>query len=137
VLGVRFNSTVAGKITGIRFYKAAANTGPHTVALWDTSGIVLAQTTATSETASGWQEILFPTPVSIVANTDYVAGYLASKGHYSATAAGFAAAVTNGTLTAPANGAKANGVYAYSSALTYPNSSFGSTNYFVDVLFTP
>ena len=123
VLGVRFNSSVAGKITGIRFYKAAANTGPHTVALWDTSGVVLAQATATSETASGWQEVLFTTPVSIAANTDYVAGYLAPKGHYSVTGGGFAAAVTNGPLTAVADGSKSNGLYTYSSTLTFPNSS--------------
>ncbi|HEY2055841.1 MAG TPA: DUF4082 domain-containing protein [Solirubrobacterales bacterium] len=137
VLGVRFNSSVAGKIAGIRFYKAAANVGPHVVGLWDTSGIVLEQTTATSETASGWQEVLFPTPVSIAANTDYIAGYLAPKGHYSVTSGGFAAAVTNGTLTGVADGAKSNGLYAYSSTLTFPNSSFGSANYFVDVVFTP
>jgi hypothetical protein len=137
VLGVRFNSSVAGQIAGIRFYKAAANTGPHTVALWDTSGVVLAQATATSETASGWQEVLFPTPVSIIANADYVAGYLAPKGHYSVTGGGFASAVTNGTLTAVADGSKSNGRYTYSSTLTFPNSSFGSSNYFVDVIFIP
>jgi hypothetical protein len=98
---------------------------------------VLAQTTATSETASGWQEVLFPTPVSIAANIDYVAGYLASKGHYSVTGGGFAGAVTNGTLTGVADGSKSNGLYTYSSTLTFPNSSFGSANYFVDVVFTP
>ncbi|HJZ37720.1 MAG TPA: DUF4082 domain-containing protein, partial [Solirubrobacterales bacterium] len=137
VLGVRFNSSVAGKIYGVRFYKAAANTGPHTVALWDTSGGVLASATATSETESGWQEVLFASPVTINANTDYVAGYLSPKGHYSVTGGGFAAAVTNGPLTGVADGAKSNGLYTYSSTLTFPNSSFGSANYFVDVIFTP
>jgi hypothetical protein len=137
VLGVRFNSSVAGKIYGIRFYKSAANTGPHTVALWDTSGIVLASATATSETESGWQEVLFSSPVTIVANTDYVAGYLSPKGHYSVTGGGFAAAITSGPLTGVADGSKSNGLYTYSSTLTYPNSSFGSANYFVDVVFTP
>src|SRR6201995_1026098 len=82
VLGMRFQSTVPGQIYGVRFYKAAANVGPHPVALWDTSGIVLASATATSETASGWQEVLFAEPVSIAAGADYVAGYLSSKGHY-------------------------------------------------------
>jgi hypothetical protein len=137
VLGVLFNSSVAGKIYGIRFYKAAANTGPHSVALWDTSGVMLASATATSETASGWQEVLFSSPVSIAANIDYVAGYLSSKGHYSATSGGFATAVTSGVLTGVADGSKSNGLYTYSSSLTFPNSSFGSSNYFVDVVFTP
>ncbi len=137
VLGVRFNSSVAGKIYGIRFYKSAANTGPHTVALWDTSGIVLAEATATSETESGWQEVMFSTPITIAANTDYIAGYLSPKGHYSVTGGGFATAVTNGPLTGVADGSKSNGLYAYSSTLTFPSSSFGSANYFVDVIFTP
>jgi hypothetical protein len=137
VLGMRFNSSVAGKIAGIRFYKAAANLGPHSVALWDTSGAVLAEATATGETASGWQEVLFPTPVPILANVDYVAGYLAPKGHYSATAGGFSSAVTNGSLTGVQDGGKANGLYTYNSALTFPSSSAGPTNYFVDVVFIP
>jgi hypothetical protein len=137
VLGMRFNSSVAGKIAGIRFYKAAANAGPHAVALWDTSGAVLAETTATGETASGWQEVLFPTPVSIPANVDYVAGYLAPKGHYSATSGGFSSAITNGSLTGVQEGSKANGLYTYNSALTFPTSSAGPTNYFVDVVFIP
>ena len=29
VLGVKFSASVAGKVTGVRFYKAAANTGSH------------------------------------------------------------------------------------------------------------
>jgi hypothetical protein len=137
VLGVRFNSSVAGKIYGIRFYKAAANTGPHSVALWDTSGSIIEQATATSETESGWQEVLFANPVTIAANTDYVAGYLSPKGHYSVTGGGFASAVTSGPLTGVADGSKSNGLYTYSSSLTFPNSSFGSSNYFVDVIFSP
>jgi hypothetical protein len=138
VLGVRFNSSVAGHIAGIRFYKAATNIGTHVVGLWDASGLVLAETTATGETASGWQEVLFPTQVAINAGTTYVAGYLAPKGHYSVTANGFEKATASGALTAPANSANvANGVYAYSSTLTFPTSSFNASNYWVDVIFTP
>ena len=33
-LGVRFSSTTSGSITGVRFYKAAGNTGAHTGSLW-------------------------------------------------------------------------------------------------------
>jgi hypothetical protein len=75
--------------------------------------------------------------VTIVANTDYVAGYLSPKGHYSVTGGGFAAAITSGPLTGVADGSRSNGLYSYSSTLTFPNSSFGSANYFVDVVFTP
>src|SRR4029077_12202236 len=38
VLGVKFQSDVAGFITGIRFYKAATNTGSHVGILWSGTG---------------------------------------------------------------------------------------------------
>ncbi|MGO7704555.1 DUF4082 domain-containing protein, partial [Rhizobium ruizarguesonis] len=41
--------------------------------------------------------------------------------------------VTSGPLTAPASG---NGVYTYGSAILYPTSTYQSTNYWVDVMFT-
>ena len=37
-LGVKFKSDVAGRITGIRFYKATANTGTHVGNLWSSAG---------------------------------------------------------------------------------------------------
>ncbi|HVW45542.1 MAG TPA: DUF4082 domain-containing protein, partial [Solirubrobacterales bacterium] len=137
VVGMKFASSVAGQIRGIRFYKAAANTGTHVVGLWTSGGTLLAQATATEETATGWQEVNFSSPVQIAANTVYIAAYLAPKGHYSATTRGFASAVTNGTLTAPATTTTPNGVYVYSSSLAFPVSSFNASNYWVDVMFTP
>ena len=83
-LGVKFRSDVAGTIRGIRFYKAAANTGTHTGSLWTSTGTLLGTATFTNETASGWQQVLFATPVAIAANTVYVASYHANGGHYSA-----------------------------------------------------
>jgi hypothetical protein len=138
-LGVKFNSSSWGKITGIRFYKAAANTGTHIGSLWSANGTLLASATFTNETASGWQQVAFSTPVQIVPNTTYVAGYLAPNGHYSAIPAAFSSAgVENPPLTALSNSAAAgNGVYAYSSSSTFPSSSFNSTNYSVDVTFLP
>ena len=41
-LGVKFRSDVAGTITGIRFYKATANTGTHVGNLWTSTGMLLA-----------------------------------------------------------------------------------------------
>jgi hypothetical protein len=137
VLGVKFGSTVAGKVRGVRFYKAPGNTGTHMVGLWSSSGTLLASATATSETASGWQEVSFPSPVSIAANTLYVAAYLAPKGHYSATPQAFSSAITNGSLVGLATGTSVNGVYSYRSTLSFPVSSYQATNYWVDVMFTP
>jgi predicted phage tail protein len=138
-LGVEFNSNEAGSIAGIRFYKAATNTGTHVGALWSATGTLLASGTFTNESASGWQTLVFSSPVAVAANTTYVASYLAPSGHYSDTASGLASAITNGPLTALANGSvtPGNGVYAYASTNTFPSSAYNSTNYWVDVLFVP
>ena len=74
-LGVRFQADVAGVISGIRFYKARTNTGTHIASLWSNTGTLLAQATFTAESASGWQQVTFSTPVAISANTVYVASY--------------------------------------------------------------
>ncbi len=136
-LGVAFESSVAGSVTGIRFYKASTNTGTHVGSLWSSTGTLLASGTFTNETASGWQTLVFSSPVAITANTIYVAGYLAPNGHYSASQNGFSAAVINGPLTAVASGTTANGVYTYATTSTFPTSSYNATNYWVDVLFAP
>ncbi|WP_317164797.1 DUF4082 domain-containing protein [Hymenobacter ginkgonis] len=136
-LGVKFRSSVAGQLTGIRFYKSTTNTGPHTGTLWTSTGGLLATVTFTNETASGWQEMLFNTPVSIAANTTYVASYHAPAGNYAFTSQGLSTAVTNGPLRALADGEDGpNGVYQYSTATTFPTSSFNASNYWVDVVFT-
>ena len=137
-LGVKFSSEAAGTIAGIRFYKATANTGTHVGSLWSSTGTLLASATFTNETASGWQQVNFPTPVAINANTTYVAGYFAPKGNYSNTTSGFASAgVSNPPLQALANATSLNGVYKYGTASSFPTNSYKSTNYWVDVDFVP
>jgi hypothetical protein len=136
-LGVKFRSDAAGTIEGIRFYKAAANTGTHVGSLWTTAGAQLAQATFSNETASGWQQVKFSSPVSIEANTTYVAGYYAPNGHYSANGPTFASAVDNPPLHALANSSSPNGVYAYGAAPSFPTNTYQSSNYWVDVLFNP
>jgi hypothetical protein len=137
VLGVKFRSEVAGSVTGIRFYKASTNTGTHLGSLWSASGVLLASATFTGESASGWQQVSFSTPVAIAANTTYLATYLAPKGHYSDTASGLAAGVSNPPLAALANSTSPDGVYAYSTSNVFPTSTYKAANYWVDVLFEP
>jgi VCBS repeat-containing protein len=132
-LGVRFNSTSSGTITGIKYYKGTNDTGTHTGSLWSSTGTLLATATFANETASGWQTLTFSNPVAISAGTTYVASYH-SNGHYAATGNYFATTRVNGPLTAPAGN---NGVYAYGTANLFPTSSFGATNYWVDVMFSP
>ena len=52
-LGVKFRSDVYGAVTGVRFYKSAANTGTHVGSLWSADGTRLAQATFTNESAVG------------------------------------------------------------------------------------
>ncbi len=63
-LGVKFTANTSGYITGVEFYKSVANTGVHTGSLWNASGQLLATGTFTNETASGWQTLVFSTPVA-------------------------------------------------------------------------
>ena len=132
-LGVQFRAASDGTITGVRFYKEADNTGAHTGSLWSSSGTLLATGTFSGESASGWQELDFSTPVPVTAGTTYVASYHTGAGHYAITPSGLASAVANGPLTARASG----GVYAYGSGSVFPSSSFNASNYWVDVVYTP
>ena len=70
-LGVKFTVDTPGTVTGIRFYKAAANTGTHIGNLWSASGELLASVAFTGETSSGWQTALFPQPVQVAPGNTY------------------------------------------------------------------
>ena len=137
-LGVRFYSDTAGYITGIRFYKSAANTGTHIGNLWSSAGKLLATATFTSETASGWQQVTFSKPVAIAANTAYIASYHSSIGHYSVNGGYFASSgFNNPPLHTYANTSSTpEGPYTYGSTSAFPTSTYNSGNYWVDVTFT-
>jgi hypothetical protein len=137
VLGVAFTADMNGFITGIRFYKSAANGGTHVGTLWSSTGTALASATFSGESASGWQQVTFATPVAVTAGTTYVASYLAPAGHYSTTPAGLTTGVNTPPLYALSNGTTANGLYAYSPTNTFPTNTFNATNYWVDLIFTP
>jgi len=130
-LGLKFRSSVAGFIKGVRFFSPNDPSGTYTGNLYDSSGTLLATATYSSVTANGWQEVLFSTPVAISANTQYVASYHTAGGRYSSTNFGLSTAVTNGPLTALQSG----GVYHYGSTPGFPTSTFNDNNYWADVLF--
>ena len=136
-VGVKFRSDVAGFITGIRFYKGPGNGGTHVGNLWTAGGVLLATATFTGETASGWQQVNFSTPVAIAANTVYVASYFAPQGRYSGDNSYFATSgVDRGVLHALSNSESGgNGDYAYRASSGFPGSTFGASNYWVDVVF--
>jgi VCBS repeat-containing protein len=133
-LGVRFQTSVAGTVTGVRFYKSSLDTGTHTGELWSSTGVKLATVTFSNETASGWQSATFSTPITLTPGQVYTVSYHTNVGHYSSTNNYFTSNVVSGPLTALANG---NGVFTYGSSSLYPTDTFQATNFWVDVMFNP
>jgi hypothetical protein len=136
-LGVKFWSTQAGAISGIRFYRGAASPQGYIVQLYSADGAVLGQATMANESGPvpGWQTAMFAAPISIAANTTYVAAYYAPSGQFADDYYRLAYSVTTGPLSAP--GAKTvggNGVYYQGNG--FPQKSHLGSNYYVDVLFT-
>jgi hypothetical protein len=131
-LGVQFQASSSGNVIGVRFYKYSDNTGTHIGSLWSSTGTLLATGTFSNESASGWQELDFSSPVAITAGTTYVVSYHTNTGHYAATVNGLTSAVTNGPLTALAGG----GVYVYGSSNAFPSLTFNASNYWVDVVYS-
>ncbi|MBS0394855.1 MAG: DUF4082 domain-containing protein, partial [Proteobacteria bacterium] len=136
-LGVKFRTDVAGTVTGVRFYKSAANIGAHVGNLWSSSGALLATATFTNEGASGWQQVNFATPVAVTANTTYVVSYHTNVGHYAADKGFFSAAgVDAPPVHLLADGVDgANGVYSYGPSSGFPSTGNSGSNYWVDVAF--
>jgi hypothetical protein len=133
-LGLRFYSTHAGTVTGVRFYKGWQNTGTHIGTLWSNTGTQLASVTFSNETAVGWQRANFTTPVTIAPNTTYVISYLAPRGAYAVQQQFQWSALSSGPLRPRGPYA---GVYAYGSYNRFPASTYQSSNYYVDVVFVP
>jgi hypothetical protein len=130
-LGVRFASSEDGYVTGVRFYKGPGNTGTHVGALWAVGGSEpLAQATFADETATGWQTVTFAHPVRIAKDTQYIASYSTTVGHYSATLSAFSGV---GLQRDPLSTGTDAGAFTYAGG--YPGSS-SSTSYLVDVVFT-
>ncbi len=134
-VGVKFRADSDGYITGLRFYKGSANTGTHVGHLWSSTGTLLATATYANETASGWQTVVFATPVAISANTTYVGSYYSPAGYFAYDPAYFTTGVDNAPLRALAAGVDGpNGVYLYGSAAFPTNGS--NSNYWVDVVYS-
>ena len=140
-LGVKFYSTQAGTIAGIRFYRGHSNSNGYTVKLFSASGSLLASAATSKDTCAVpcWEQVNFASPISIAANTTYVAAYYTSNGDYADdeyTNGGLTNGASNGPLIAPASSqVGGNGVYTYSTGL--PNQTWHDSNYYVNVSFTP
>lgn len=137
-LGVKFRASVNGFITGVRFFKSTSDIGTHVGSLWTLDGTLLTQVVFNNESASGWQEALFNSPVAITANTTYIASYNSPTGYYAQSSPYFVTEHVNGPLTAIAKTDPdgPNAVYQYSATPVFPTSNSQTENYWVDLIFS-
>jgi len=149
-LGMKFQSSVSGQLTAIRYWKDAQETGTHIGNIWSSGGTLLASVTFSNETASGWQQQALASALHITASTTYLVSvnssfYVATVGpacnpypcvndsRESAGSQGLYFTISNGALTSVAD--DNNGVFA--TLGTFPAWSYHYANYFRDVVFTP
>lgn len=129
-VGMKFTSSAAGSIVGVRFYKQSGNSGIHTGELYSAAGVRLASAVF-NETATGWQTVAFASPVAITAGTSYIVACFSSAGWYSSDNTGFKTPIVNAPLTGT------TGVYKYSTAAAFPSSTYQTSNYWVDGMYVP
>lgn len=140
-LGVKFQATDNGTVTGVRFFKGVNDTGVHVGSLWSVNGTLIRQVTFTNETASGWQTQSFADPARIKAGQTYIVSFHSPYGRYGYQTGYFTKDTTRGHLTflkgdvfAPNGG---NGVYLYNSNVLFPSVQSGNqANYFVDLVYS-
>jgi O-glycosyl hydrolase len=136
-VGVKFITNGSMRVQGVRFYKGAGNMGTHTAHLWSSAGTLLATQNFTNETASGWQTVLFPSPVGISPGQIYTASYFAPQGRYAADVYGLinGKGLATDPVYAPSDSAAGgNGVYHYGENSGFPNDTYKAVNYYVDVI---
>jgi Domain of unknown function (DUF4082) len=158
-LGVKFQSSTDGYISGIRFYRGNASNRAYSVALWTESGELIGEGTVNQELASlpgnTWLEVPLlknsaRVRVPVKANTTYIASYYCVSGAYPYEHFGLDNDIIKnhelgGTLKALGGITYGgDGVYKYATPNTtslflneFPSQAYRNSNYFVDVVFSP
>lgn len=147
ILGTLLTVDVDGQVVGIRAYFATLPTSsPHGLLyqwLSNTTGTLLADK-AFADLTTGWNTILFDTPIDIVAGQKYVAAwgpanpYSATSGFFDTGGPGAAPGLVNGHVAGVPNALGiTNGKFLVGSTIAYPPDSFNGSCYFVDFLFLP
>lgn len=131
-LGVRVTANTDGRVSGVRFYKGAGNTGTHVGNVWDTNGRRLATATFTGESATGWQTVKLSTPIPLTKGQSVVVSYFAPRGHYAQQQYAFTR-----SQTLSGSGLMADrGVYSYSATSAHPSQSWHDSSYYVEPVWT-
>ena len=76
-LGVKFTSSKAVQISGVRMYRVDADS--QTASLWSSSGTLLATGASAASATPGWQDVAFSQPVSVGPGQTYIASYYVAE----------------------------------------------------------
>ncbi|NWF58278.1 MAG: DUF4082 domain-containing protein [Fischerella sp.] len=142
-VGVKLRSDVDGEISAVRFYRAVPISSGYKVHIWSETGDLLGKGALIEGQAPtpGWQTVQLYSPIPIKAGQSFIASYYASQGKYTVTENFFNnATIKNGPLyTLPDDEKSGNGVYTYDVGIEggFPNQTYRSSNYWVDVVFKP
>ncbi|MET0188601.1 MAG: DUF4082 domain-containing protein [Pseudonocardia sediminis] len=133
-LGVRFRTSAAGTVTGAQVYKLAKGPGktPRRASLWSPGGKRLATAMFERQRGAGWVQVSFSQAVEVKPGRTYTVSVFAPHGHYAVTERGLRKTRTRGVLSSAGG---PNGVYRYGGSSRFPDQSYRSSNYWVDVLF--
>jgi uncharacterized protein DUF4082 len=135
-VAMKFRSTEAATIVGIRYFKTSGNIGNHVAQFYSADDSVLLATAAfTNETDSGWQSVNFPTAVTIKPNVTYIAAYYSSLGFYTSTDGMLQSSITNAPFRILSDGEDGpNGVFKYTNRPAFPDTAWIQTYYWIDLI---
>lgn len=138
-LGTRFSATQAGQITELRYWRDPLDSGDtdiRTGRLWNADGTLMGVVQFTSAPGeSGWQVAELSIPVNLIAGLEYIVSY-ETQNNYVATQ-GFFTNPHDGPFGYLMAAGGANGVFGYGAGNIMPTRSYLSSNYWVDVGFSP
>lgn len=138
-VGLVFKSKVEGLITHIRVYKSSAtDEGTYVLGIYTDKGEPLFTQNYRATGAVGWRRVKLDQAVRIEPNVNYLATAWLPVGKYGSRQYMFTADRVRGNLTAPASSKVAgNYRYRYGSEMGFPQSTYRSSAYYVDVVFSP
>lgn len=152
-VGITLIFNAAGTVSGSRFYvPATVGAGTYTATFWQVTsddssgtgtGTLLAFAQFASLTPGTWASVAFTSGVAVDTTHAYVIALRSTEGRYAATGGLFTSALVNGSITGIQDGTTqrgftklVNGRFTGGIA-SYPESTFQSNGYFIDVLFDP
>lgn len=120
---------------GRRFAATSALSTSPFQTLWTTAGVELARKAYGANVTGAWNTALYDAPYFLAAGTRVVTAY-GPVNAYVATVDLFVGGLTNGVITAPANGSGGakNGRFVTSGAVAFPDGDGGDNAYFADVI---